>query len=81
MQVQNNTNLFIQIIDYTIPLFGNKRIFPYFTLKVNDGEITKIVKTKEDGHIIYFTFNRKRYRVFNDGTLYNQKIRFENYKK
>lgn len=77
----NNTDLNIQVLDFTIPLYGNKRLFPYYKLKVSDNYRRKIIITKEDGAIIYFIFNRKRYRIFNDGTTYQQKLRIENYIK
>ena len=54
-----------KIISWTIPLFGNKRIFAYGKLLVSDG------KTKEDSSGSYITFNRKRYRIRNNGSLYN----------
>ena len=62
-----------RVIDYTIPMFGNRRLFPYYTLEVTDGDLTKVVKTKEDGSNVYFTFKRKRYYVYNEGRLYNPK--------
>lgn len=63
-----------RIVDFTIPMYGNNRIFPYYTLEVTDGDLTKIVKTKEDGPNIYFTFKRKRYYVVNEGKLHNPKL-------
>ena len=37
-----------KVIDWTIPFFGNKRIFAYGKLLVSDGKKERIVKTKED---------------------------------
>lgn len=63
-----------KIIDYTVPLYGNKRLFPYATLLVRSGETRKVIKTKEDGNGSYFVFNRKRYRMTNQGSLYSPKL-------
>lgn len=60
-----------KVINYTIPLYGNKRLFPYATLLVSDGKIKKVIKTKEEGGKTYFTFNRKRYGISNSGNLYS----------
>lgn len=59
-----------KVINYTIPLYGNKRLFLYATLLVSDGKNKKIIKTKEEGGKTYFTFNRKRYGIRNNGNLY-----------
>ena len=54
-----------EVVDYTIPYYGNKRCHPYGTLRVTDGVITKLVKfgyKMENGkQVHYITFNRKRY--------------------
>ena len=60
-----------KIINWTIPLFGNKRIFAYGKLLVSDGKTRRLVTTKEDSSGSYITFNRKRYRIRNNGSLYN----------
>ena len=36
-----------KIISWTIPLFGNKRIFAYGKLLVSDGKTRRLVTTKE----------------------------------
>lgn len=59
-----------KVISWTIPLYGNKRTFPYAMLLVNDGKIKKIIRTKEDSIGSYITVNRKRYRIRNNGSLY-----------
>lgn len=56
-----------KIISWTIPLFGNKRIFAYGKLLVSDGKTRRLVTTKEDSSGSYITFNRKRYRIRNNG--------------
>ena len=64
----------IGLVDYTIPMFGNKRCMPYGKLKVTDGVETKIVSIKDGdasvGYKQYFTFNRKRYYIRNEGSMY-----------
>jgi len=64
----------IGLLDYTIPMFGNRRCMPYGKLKVTDGVETKIVPIKDGdasvGYQQYFTFNRKRYYIRNDGSLH-----------
>lgn len=54
-----------KVISWTIPLFGNKRIFAYGKLLVSDGKTKRLVTTKEDSSGSYITFNRKRYRIRN----------------
>lgn len=61
----------VKVVDWTIPLFGNKRIFAYGKLLVSDGKMRQLVTTKEDSSGLYITFNRKRYRIRNNGSLYN----------
>lgn len=60
--------------NYTIPLYGNKRIFPYGDLIVTDGEHKKVVRILEDGSKQYITFKRKRYYVRNAGGCYSPKF-------
>jgi hypothetical protein len=72
----------VQVIDWIIPHFGNTHIMPYGTLRVTNGEVTKICKTKGDRNtdIVgyqYITFQRKRYKVMNVGSLYSPKIKLE----
>lgn len=68
-----------KIISWTIPLFGNKRIFAYGKLLVSDGKTRRLVTTKEDSSGSYITFNRKRYRIRNNGSLYNPLLQVEVY--
>lgn len=68
-----------KVIDWTIPFFGNKRIFAYGKLLVSDGKKERIVKTKEDYCGSYITFNRKRYRIKNNGSLYSPKLQVVEY--
>lgn len=63
-----------RVIDWTIPLYGNKRLFPYGTLKISDGKTKKVVKTKEEGGKTFFTFQRKRYLIKNIGSLYSPNL-------
>lgn len=72
-----------QIIDWTIPYYGNRHIIPYGKLLVSDGETEKICKTKGDTEfehgLQYITFKRKRYLVVNCGSMYSPKLKLENY--
>ena len=68
-----------KVIDWTIPLFGNKRIFAYGKLLVSDGKTRRFVMMKEDYCGSYITFNRKRYRIRNNGGLYNPLLQVEAY--
>ena len=65
------------VVDYTIPMCGNKRCLPYGKLKVTDGITTKIVPIKDGDSIVdykqYITFNRKRYYIRNIGGLHTPK--------
>lgn len=78
----------IKILDFTIPLYGNKRIHPYGHMIVSDGITSKRVpfgyKTDRNGfqvppHHDYFTFNRKRYGYKNVGSLYYPKMEIKEY--
>lgn len=68
-----------KVIDWTIPLFGNKRIFAYGKLLVSDGKKKRIVTMKEDYCGSYITFNRKRYRIKNNGSLYSPRLQVAAY--
>lgn len=61
----------LKILEYTIPMFGNKRSMPYGKLLVTDGIKEKVVKIKDDTDKQYFTFNRKRHYIKQTGSLYN----------
>lgn len=72
-----------QIIDWTIPYFGNDNTMPYGTLLITDGETEKFCKTKgtkyyENG-TRYITFKRKRYKVVNNGGLHSPKLSLMEY--
>ena len=56
-----------KIISWTIPLFGNKRIFAYGKLLVSDGKTRRLLTSKEDSSASYNTFNRNRNRNRNNG--------------
>lgn len=60
-----------KILDYTIPLFGNKRCMPYGTLLVTDGTTEKRARIMGDGANQYITFKRKHYPVKRHGDLYH----------
>ena len=71
----------VQIIKWCIPYFGNKHSIPYGVLRVTEGERTQVCPTKGDkigayNPVIgqYITFNRKRYKVVNNGGIYTPKI-------
>ena len=68
-----------KVISWTIPLFGNKRVFDYGKLLVSDGKTRRLLTTKEDSSGSYITFNRKRYRIRNNGGLYNPLLQVEAY--
>lgn len=59
-----------KIADYTVPLFGNKRILPYGSLIVTDGETTVTAKIRDEGGRQYITFKKRKYFVRNVGELY-----------
>ena len=67
------------VLKWTIPMFGNKHSEPYGKLLVGDGETERVVKTKEDSCGSYITFNRKRYRISNKGSLYSPKLEVAEY--
>ena len=71
----------VEIIKWCIPYFGNNHTMPYGTLRVTESDRTQICKTKGDkigeyNQTIgqYITFNRKRYKVLNKGTMFSPKI-------
>lgn len=68
-----------KVISWTIPLFGNKRIFAYGKLLVSDGKTKRLVMMKEDYCGSYITFNRKQYRIRNNGSLYSPRLQVEEY--
>ena len=63
------------IVEYILPMYGNRRCLPYGKLKVTDGTLTKVVPIKDgtqaDGWRQYFTFNRKRYWIKSVGSRHN----------
>ena len=65
-----------KICDYTIPIFGNKRVLPYAKLLVSDGITEKLRPIIDDGGRQYITFNRKRYYIKNAGSLYSPRYVF-----
>lgn len=68
-----------KVIDWTIPPFDNKRIFAYGKLLVSDGKTKRLVMMKEDYCGSYITFNRKQYRIRNNGSLYSPRLQVEEY--
>lgn len=62
------------IVEYTIPMFGNRRRLPYGKLRVTDDEgiNSKVVdiKDRDDGSQ-YVIYQRKRYGITNAGSLYH----------
>lgn len=65
-----------KLLNYVIPYFGNNHYMPYFTAEVTDGNTTKVCKSKGDkigdnSGYQYITFNRKRYKVVNNGSMYH----------
>lgn len=45
-----------KICDYTIPMFGNKRVLPYAKLLVSDGITEKLRPIIDDGGRQYISF-------------------------
>lgn len=72
-----------QIINWTIPYYGNRHIIPYGKLLISDGVDEKLCKTKGDTEFDigpqYITFKRKRYEVVNKGTMYNPNLILKDY--
>lgn len=68
----------IEILSYTIPLYGNRRIFPYGRMKIeHEGEETVVRFGEVDSEGLYYiTYNRKKYRFRNVGSLYNPVFEF-----
>ena len=69
----------LRILDYTIPLFGNQRCHPYGKLLVSDGKLQRVVKfgyrlDSRGCQENYITFNRKRYKYRNIGSVYYPQI-------
>lgn len=69
---------FIKLVDYTIPMFGNKRLLPYGRMVVEQDGVRKTVRFGEFDVFggAYITFNRRRYYYENRGDLYNPVIVF-----
>lgn len=70
------------LLSYNIPFFGNERTRPYFTAIVTDGTRTQVCKSKGDRSgdaetCQFLTFNRKRYKVINRGTMYAPDLHLE----
>ena len=71
----------VQKIKWCIPYFGNAHSMPYGVLRVTEGAKIQICPTKGDkigeyNPVIgqYITFNRKKYKIVNNGSLYAPKI-------
>lgn len=68
----------VEIRDYTIPMFGNKRAFPYGKMLVEHEGRQKVVAFGDlEAGRPYIVFDRKRYYFQNEGSLYNPKFVFE----
>lgn len=69
----------VKLLSYTIPMYGNSRIFPYGKMLVeHDGE-QKAVRFGEiaaNGRF-FIAFKLKRYYFHNVGSLYNPKFVFD----
>lgn len=70
----------IELVSYTIPMFGDKRSFPYGRMVVEHGGVRKTVRFGEVDMFggAYINFNRRRYYYENRGDLYNPVIVFPN---
>ena len=70
-----------KLIDWTIPMCGNRHSIPYGVLLVTDGKTEQRCKTKNDlwtdhGRQ-YIVFKRRRYYVINNGSLYYPALALE----
>lgn len=66
--------------NYTIPMFGNKRVQPYGKLLVSDGTTDKLCNIKEDNSgTQYINFKHKRYEVANCGSLWSPRFKIIKY--
>ena len=73
----------VKILSYTVPMYGNSRVFPYGKMLVEHEGVQKTVKFGEvtaNGKLS-ITFNRKRYYFHNAGSLYAPTIEFEEEEK
>lgn len=65
-----------KLIEYTIPFFGNRRCLPYGKMLISGGGKKKVCEIREDGVDQYIIFNRKRYYIQNNGSLYSPCFEF-----
>ncbi len=77
MKSKNHTYEVLAIQSYTIPLCGNKHIFPYGKLLVRrDDGMKKSIRFGErrDGRGSYTFFNRRKVYISNVGGLYTPRF-------
>ena len=70
----------LKVLSYTIPTYGNKRLFPYATLKIRNskGEI-KTVKTLEEDGRTFIRVDGFEYVIKNKGSLYSPILEISDY--
>lgn len=69
-----------KILSYTIPLYGNRRIFPYGRMRVeHEGKeyVARFGDTDDQGRF-YITAARRRFYFRNTGSLYAPRFEFYN---
>ena len=70
-----------KLIDWTIPMCGNRHSIPYGVLLVTDGKTEQRCKTKNDLWTDYgkqyIVFKHRRYNVVNKGSVYYPVLELE----
>lgn len=67
-----------QILSYTIPMYGNRRIFPYGRMKVEHEGREYVACFGDIDHLgrFYITAGRQRFYFRNTGSLYSPRFEF-----
>lgn len=67
-----------QILSYTIPMYGNHRIFPYGRMKVEHEGREYVASFGDIDHLgrFYITAGRQRFYFRNAGSLYSPRFEF-----
>ena len=65
----------LRVISYTVPMYGNKHMFPYAKLRIQDGNgVIKVVNTQEADGEVFIKVNGFKYTVKNNGTLHEPSL-------
>lgn len=68
----------LKVLNYTVPMYGNKRVLPYATLLIKDWNgVEKKVQTKEDYGRVYIKVGGFTYYVKNNGGLHYPNLTIE----